>query len=318
MKRKMALPLAAAFSLAIASCERTREPPPPVYDNPAPEVLSESVLSTGAPRLNRVGLTPTFNDDFTSFSWDEAFYNAGPKTGTWRTSYANGEDPYNVNNRSLPGNKEMEYYSDLTAPNDGPAFGVHPFEILPEGVLRITANPMPKAFRDRAHGLQYTSGMINTYNSFAQKYGVFEMRAKLPAGKGLWPAFWTLNKTGGWPPEIDIFEIIGQEPSHVFTAVHSAEKGKRNGEGMTTEVSDTNEAFHTYAVDWGPKETVFYFDEAEIWRYPTPADLHEPMYLIVNLAVGGKWPGAPDKKTVFPAHFDIDWVRVWQRKEYAQ
>lgn len=318
MKRKMALPLAAAFSLAIASCERTREPPPPVYDNPAPEVLSESVLSTGAPRLNRVGLTPTFNDDFTSFSWDEAFYNAGPKTGTWRTSYANGEDPYNVNNRSLPGNKEMEYYSDLTAPNDGPAFGVHPFEILPEGVLRITANPMPKAFRDRAHGLQYTSGMINTYNSFAQKYGVFEIRAKVPPGKGLWPAFWLLNQAGGWPPEIDVFEIIGQEPKSVYTAVHTAEKGKHTGEGMSTEVADTNLEFHTYSVDWGPKEVVFYFDEAEVWRYPTPADLHQPMYLIANLAVGGKWPGAPDKNTVFPAHLDVDWVRAWQRKEYVQ
>ncbi len=285
------------------------------YDSPAPEVLTEGVLSVGAPKLNRAGLKQTFADEFEAFSWDEKFYNAGPNSGTWRTSYMNDSDPYDLHNRTLPGNKEMQIYLDRTFPGDGKPFGLHPFEILDGGVLRISANPASRAVRSRSFGRRYTSGMITTWGSFAQRYGVFEIRARAPAGKGLWPAFWMLNQEGGWPPEIDIFEIIGQEPKIVFTAVHTAVTGKNLGEGKSTTVPDTS-AFHTYSVDWGPKEVVFYFDNAEIWRHPTPADLDKPMFLIVNLAVGGKWPGAPDAKTVFPAHLEVDWVRAWQREEY--
>jgi hypothetical protein len=304
-------PLAAALALALCGCKIA-------HDSPAPEVLNESVLSAGAPRLNRADLTQTFNDDFTSFDWDEAFYKAGPKTGTWRTSYMNDENPYDLHNRTLPGNKEQQIYLDRTSPGDGkPPFGLHPFEILDGGVLRITANPASRAVRARSFGRRYTSGMITTWGSFAQRYGVFEIRARVPAGKGLWPAFWMLNQAGGWPPEIDIFEIIGQESKTVFTAVHTFVTGEHIGEGMSTSVPDTSEAFHVYSVDWGPKEVVFYFDDAEIWRHPTPADLDKPMFLIVNLAVGGKWPGAPDANTVFPAHLDVDWVRAWQRKDYV-
>lgn len=287
------------------------------YDNPAPEKLTEGALSIQAGRLNRTGLAATFADEFTTFDWDEAFYKAGPKSGRWRTSYMNSADPYDLHNRTLPGNKEQQIYLDRTFPGDSkPAFGVHPFEIVDDGVLRIAANPASGPVRARSFGRRYTSGMITTWGSFAQRYGVFEMRARAPAGKGLWPAFWMLNQEGGWPPEIDVVEIIGQEPKTVFSAVHTSVTGKHVGEGKSTPVSDTDEGFHTYSVDWGPNEVVFYFDDIETWRHPTPADLNKPMFLIANLAVGGKWPGSPDKQTKFPAHLDIDWIRVWQRPEY--
>ncbi|MGE3303102.1 MAG: family 16 glycosylhydrolase [Hyphomonadaceae bacterium] len=284
----------------------------------AAAALLAAAQTAGAQRLDRSNLTPTFNDDFLTFSWDEKHHGAGPNAGVWRTAYMNGWTPNDIHNRTLPGNRELQVYLDKAFPEMGAhSLGVHPYEILEGGVLRITANPAPAAMRRKIWNRKYTSGMITSWGSFAQRYGVFEIRARMPAGKGLWPAFWMLNQAGGWPPEIDVFEIIGQDPTSVFSAVHSAEKGEHTGAGKATTVADTAD-FHTYSVDWGPKDIIFYFDDEETWRHKTPADLHEPMFLIVNLAVGGKWPGAPDARTVFPAHLDVDWVRAWQRSEYIR
>lgn len=274
---------------------------------------SESVVSLTAPRLDRAGLKPTFADEFTSFSWDEPYYKAGPNKGTWRTSYMNGTFPDEIDNRTLPGNGEMQAYFDRSFPSDAP-LGLHPFEILDGGVLRITANRATDAQRRAGYDRPYTSGAIATWGSFAQRYGVFEIRARVPKGKALWPAFWLLNQKGGWPPEIDVFEILGQTTSTMHTGV----KGKRRYEGVTVQGPDFAEDFHVFTVDWGPKETVLYIDDMETSRTPTPRDISKPMFMIVNLAVGGEWPGAPDETTPFPAAFDVDWVRVWQRADYEK
>ena len=212
----------------------------------------------------------------------------------------------------------MQVYMDRSFPHNGRgSLGLHPFQILDGGVLRITANPTAPRVRSRVWGRRYTSGAITSWGSFSQRYGVFQIRARLPKGKGLWPAFWLLNQAGGWPPEVDVFEVLGQTPTSLFTAVHTKSSGRHVGTGETTTVADMTDDFHVYSVDWGPQVVIFYFDGEEVWRHPTPRDMHKPMFLIVNLAVGGHWPGPPNAETVFPANLDVDWVRVWQRPAYA-
>jgi beta-glucanase (GH16 family) len=109
-----------------------------------------------------------------------------------------------------------------------------------------------------------------------------------------------------WPPEIDIMESIGN-PMKAFMTVHSA-KAKTVG----TEVHPASDGFHTYAVEWDPDQIIFYLDGVETQRSPTPADMHKPMYMIANLALGGDWAGTPDASTPFPAKFSIDFIRAYR------
>jgi beta-glucanase (GH16 family) len=281
-------------------------------------LLCTAPHAAGAAPLSRAHLKLTFEDEFTTFNWDAAYNGAGKTAGVWRTSYNHGPDKNALDNRSLPGNRELQVYLDQAYPEAGRnSLGINPFEIIDRDVLRISANPAPEEIRGQIYDRLYTSGMIASWGSFAQRYGVFEMRARMPEGQGLWPAFWLLKQQGGWPPEIDIVEILGHQPDQAWVAVHTAATGTHAAAGGPTIVANTSSAFHTYAVDWGPSYCVFYFDGREIWRHVTPPDANKPMFMIINLAVGGKWPGKPDETTEFPAHLDIDYVRVWQRPEYV-
>jgi len=290
---------ACVMALSLAACAQMRE-----HDG-------ETTFSEGAPVLNRVGLEKTFADEFNHFDWDERFYGAGKKSGRWRTSYMNGEDPDLIDNRTLPDNKEMQIYADRTFPKGA---DIHPFEIVEDGVLRITANPAPKPLRKDIWQREYTSGAITSWGSFSQRYGVFEIRARAPKGRGLWPAFWLLNRDHDYPPEIDVMEIVAWD----VNSFHASVKGARYDMGMTVKTPDLSADYHTYTVDWGPKETAFYLDDREVARSPTPPDINRPMYVIANLAIGGDWAQAPDEETTFPAYFDIDWIRVWQRPDYKR
>ena len=158
--------------------------------------------------------------------------------------------------------------------------------------------------------LPYTSGMLTTYSSFAQTYGLYEITAKMPGGQGLWPALWMLPTSGAWPPEIDILEEIGNQPTTDYMTLHT---GTGNTAiGATTQVAMTTGS-HTYAVDWEPVNITFYVDGKQVVQYATPADMHQSMYLIMNLAVGGvgSWPGAPNSSTVIPAQMQISSVQVY-------
>jgi beta-glucanase (GH16 family) len=163
--------------------------------------------------------------------------------------------------------------------------------------------------------LTYTSGLITTQESFAQLYGFFEMRAKSPAGRGFWPAFWLLPTDMTWPPEIDVLEVHGQAPDTIYTNVHSKSGGgnfKPHAVGV-----DTSRGFHTYAVSWRPDEIRWYFDGCEIARTATPADARKPMYIVACLAVGGpgSWPGPADGAS--SATWAIDYIRAYQFKDLA-
>ncbi|MBK8907078.1 MAG: glycoside hydrolase family 16 protein [Rhodospirillales bacterium] len=244
--------------------------------------------------------TLSFHDDFDHLDlWSEA-------GGIWKTSYVWGND--------IVINEELQYYVDPRV------HGVMPFRVA-DSVLSIEAAPAPKALQSAIGGQEYTSGLITTEQAFAQLYGYFEVRAQIPAGQGLWPAFWMLPSVETWPegvdvlPEIDVLEALGQDPATYHTTVHS-NAGATTANQRTHSVGDLSAGFHDFGVDWSPSAITFYLDRKPLSVVPTPPDMHTPMYVLLNLAVGG-WAGAPDKSTEFPAHFRIDRVRVYRRAEAA-
>ena len=198
------------------------------------------------------------------------------------------------------------------AGNTSSALGVNPFSIN-DGILNITAAPTSPELVDALGGYQYTSGLITTRESFQQTYGYFEMRADLPQGQGLWPAFWLMPASGNWPPELDVMEMLGNNPSTIYSTVFSNGPTGIVKSAFGSNVADTSAGFHTYGVDWEPDLITWYFDGQQIAQTATPADLNSPMYLLANLAVGGagSWPGSPDATTPLPAKMQIDYIRAY-------
>ncbi|MCC7022511.1 MAG: glycoside hydrolase family 16 protein [Thermomicrobiales bacterium] len=215
-----------------------------------------------------------FKDDF-----DERALDARK----WATAFPWGRD------RSSVG--ELQYY----APD---AFR------LKNGHLSIVARPS----QGGSHA--YDSGLISSHDSFAPEYGRFEIRCKIPQGKGLWPAFWLLPLDTSWPPEIDVFEALGDDPETVHLTAHWSDGGVHRQKGSEFTGPDFSEDFHTFAVEWTP-ETLTWFVDGVKRHEVSGRSPSGPMYLLANLAVGGDWPGAPDASTRFPASFDIDYIRAY-------
>ncbi|MEV4570234.1 lectin [Nonomuraea sp. NPDC049419] len=209
------------------------------------------------------------------------------------------------------GNNEHQYYTDSTrnAAKDG------------NGNLVITARrENPANYQCHYGTCQYTSARLLTAATFTRTYGRFEARMKLPRGQGIWPAFWMLGGTSGWPDngEIDIMENIGREPNTVHGTIHGPGYSGGGGIGAGYTIgAPFADAFHTFAVDWSPNLIVWYVDGVEYQRR-TPADLggnrwvfDHPFFMIMNVAVGGNWPGYPDGSTTFPQTLTVDYVRVY-------
>jgi beta-glucanase (GH16 family) len=198
--------------------------------------------------------------------------------------------------------------------------------------------------RMRDFGSQrYTSGRVDTSGKFAPVYGRFEIRAKLPAGRGLWPAHWLYPQNRDWAmerlmaqavkdgderlipeerpwySEIDVMEFLGHEPTVVYGTLHyHAFNGeKKSSSGTLKGEADYTKDFHIYALEWEPNELRWYVD-GKLIHSTTKGVPHTPHYLILNTAVGGAWPGNPDETTQFPQYHDIDYVRVYQRDKYFQ
>lgn len=171
----------------------------------------------------------------------------------------------------------------------------------------------------------YTSGLVTTgryYGEnprsvrFAAKEGVFEMRAKVPGGQGMWPAFWLLPVSLESEPEIDIMEVLGHRPNVLeLHFQYLDDDGEDVSVGHEVTGPDMTKDYHVYGVEWTSERIVWYFDGREVWRYTDKRRIpDEPMYMIVNLAVGGDWPGNPDSSTTFPARMKVDYVRAWSRR----
>jgi len=249
-----------------------------------------------APDGRRLELT--FQEEFDSFRpWRG-------QTGVWRTTFGDGSVT-TLGARTLQANKELQLYVDPDMTDGEGKVGLNPFH-LKDGVLTIRAERTPERLKASLGGYGYVSGLITSQPSFRQTYGYFEMRAALPRGKGLWPAFWLLPQDLSWPPEIDVMESIG-DPAKVFATAHS-KAGKAKG----IETTIAGEGFHTFAVAWDARELIWFVNGVETGRQPTPPDMHKPMYLLANLAMGGDWAGAPDASTQFPAGYAIDYIRAYR------
>ncbi len=207
------------------------------------------------------------------------------------------------------GNAELEYYRAENASVAG-------------GFLTITAK------EESFGGADYTSARMRTKGKGDWTYGRFEMRAKMPLGRGFWPAFWLLSSDevyGGWAAsgEIDVMEYVGHRPDSVFGTIHYGAPSPGNvftTNGFVLESGTFADSFHVFAVEWNPGVIRWFVDDSLYatvtdWYStgaPFPAPFDQQFHLLLNLAVGGTLPGSPDETTVFPADYVIDYVKVFQ------
>lgn len=223
------------------------------------------------------------------------------KSGTWDAKFPWAPE----SGGTLHTNGELQWYVN---PAYEPTRTLNPFSVQ-NGILTIAAERTPEDMKQVVGGYDYTSGILTTHSSFQQTYGYFEIRADMPDDRGTWPAFWLLPADGKWPPELDVVEMRGQEPQTIHTTVHSMETGSRTSQTTATHVPSTD-GFHNYGLLWTKDELVWYFDDVEIARAKTPADMHDPMYMVVNLAVGGT-AGRPSGDLDDGAQMKIDYVRAY-------
>ncbi|RSZ59805.1 glycoside hydrolase family 16 protein [Massilia atriviolacea] len=198
---------------------------------------------------------------------------------------------------------EQQVYIDPTFN----AIGVSPFSIA-DSILTITARRTPDDLFEKAWGYPFISGLLSTHQKYAQQYGYFEISSKVPAGSKLLPAFWMLSTSRTWPPEIDIMEAPASYPGQISQGTHSTNVNSTTL-GMKTAVPGFDTAFHSYGALWLKEKVVFYIDRVPVSQVATRPDQHQPFYMMVNLAVGGKWPGWLKANDDFPARtMEVDWI----------
>lgn len=245
-----------------------------------------SQLFSTTPSPTKSGWTLRFDDEFDGTVLDSRKWN----TCYWWAIHGGCTNE---------GNKEPQWYQadDILLSGDG--------------ILRLRAQKR-NVISDKGKPYGYTSGMIASHDKFAFTYGYVEIRAKVPIGKAMWPAFWLLPARKATPPEIDVLEILGERSNTVRMTLHYAnDKGEARNSGKKYSGPDFAADFHTFAIDWRPERITWYVDGEE--RYQVDHNIpHEPMYLVANLAAGGAWYGYPDATTPLPAYFEIDYIRVYQ------
>jgi beta-glucanase (GH16 family) len=277
-------------------------PPSPGPPPPAPDMPDASPLDAGSTEPTRPGWKLVWSDEF---------------EGTDGTAIDSSKWNQETGNSGWTYNKERQYYTPGTAN-----------AVLKGGSLVVTATNQAANHYSCEYGTcQFTSARFNTAGKFEQKYGRFEARIQIPRGQGLWPAWWMLGNdiSSGWPEcgEIDIMENVGSDPSSDHGSMHGP--GYSGGNPLTGAYVLPNKAaladsFHVYAVEWEESVVRFYFDDI-LYETRTPADVpagkkwvyDHPFFLILNVAVGGQWPGDPDGTTQFPQTMKVDYVRVYAR-----
>ena len=240
----------------------------------------------GAPR--RVLLDDTFDDG----RLDTAVFN----TCHW----------WAIEGCTIASNNELEWYV--------------PEQVsVADGALRLTADQAPVRGSD-GKSYDFRSGMVTTGPppmdedapaKLAFTYGSVEARLRVPAGRGLWPALWLLPASRESRPEIDLLEVLGQDPSQVLMHLHPE---SRSAESPSKEYRvpgpSLAEDWHTVRLDWSAGRLAFFVDGVKVWKVKGRQVPDEPMYVVLNLAVGGEYPGPPDSDTRFPATFSIDYLRI--------
>jgi beta-glucanase (GH16 family) len=210
-------------------------------------------------------------------------------------------------------NEELQYYAKGRPENTRVA----------NGKLLITARKEKLANAADYGGQAYTSGRLYTRGKFEFTYGFVEVRAKLPCGRGTWPAIWMLGTTEGWPEqgEIDIMEHTGMKKGEVLGSLHTGAFNWPNNTQITapTRVETVCDAFHNYQLTWDADRILIGVDNRNFLQFANPKDgdhhkwpFSDPQYLILNLAIGGMMGGPVDDK-IFPSTMEVDYVRVYQR-----
>ena len=240
--------------------------------------------------------SPTSYPGYTMLWQDE--FNDGVLNDTyWTHEVGNGNNGW--------GNNELQYYQA-----DNTTFH-------PEGYLVIEA-------REQAQGgFNYTSSRLKTQNKFNFTYGRVDIRAALPKGQGIWPALWMLGEritSVSWPAcgEIDIMEIVGHDPARLHGTAHWAQSGHAlYGQSTTLAEGDFSDEFHVFSIIWDDTQIRWLLDDVEYNTLditpPELSEFHENFFLLMNVAVGGNWPGSPDATTNFPQRMYVDYVRVFQQ-----
>ncbi|MBB6479290.1 carbohydrate binding domain-containing protein [Spirochaeta isovalerica] len=237
--------------------------------------------------------------------WEDDFDDEIISDGKW--NFIEGAGGY--------GNNELQYYSPRN-----------------ENARIEKGNLVIEAREESYKGSPYTSAKLTTEGKGEWTYGRFDFKARLPEGQGIWPAIWMMPADmevyGGWPScgEIDIMELVGHEPSTVHGTLHYGMPWKYTGSPYTLEKGKFSDDFHIFSLVWLPGEIKWYVDgklvqtqddwysqknsREEAFAFNAPFD--RDLYLQLNVAVGGNWPGYPDETTVFPQRMEIDWVRVYE------
>jgi len=242
-----------------------------------------------------------------SLSWHDEFDRpdgSRPDPGKW--AYDLGGNGW--------GNQELESYTNRLENAR-----------IEKGNLVITALPEHFTGPDGVTR-EYTSARLKTLGRFSQKYGRFEARIKIPGGQGMWPAFWMMGddiERVDWPRcgEIDIMENVGKEPGMVHGSLHGPERGSLPKDLMQSFALPAEQRFsddfHLFAVEWQPELIRFYVDSSSYGSFDTRSPVggswvfDHPFFILLNVAVGGDWPGPPDASTKFPQSMLVDYVRVY-------
>ena len=278
-------------------------------------------IDKDAADLASVSLHRTFHDDFDEHplkhgkwvphysggaAWPEAQYWGGARSQLKRQTKYNGEQQIYVD----------PHYRGLALRG----LGLDPFRVR-GGVLSIIASRTPPELQAALFDNPYISGILTTQASFSQKYGYFEIRSKIPVGTGVWPAFWMLANDGGWPPEIDVMEGRGQQPGDLVMTTHwrIPETQKIISCGFDFQQADAAIAFHDYGVLWTQDRIIYFIDRRPVSDIKVPVGFDDPMYMIINLAMGSKWfggVGVVDGETPRMVEFQIDRVSAYQLDPY--
>ncbi len=300
---RLALPVAAM--LLFAACEDGDRPPVLSEVDPGPRVFDLPQL-TPMPGLALFDNDPISPGGPMNLVWSEEFDGAALDPDVWLIQTGDGTA------EGIPGwgNNELQYYQADNAQ-------------LVNGMLVIEAR------QESVNGFNYTSARITTQDRVAFRYGRIEARIRLPGGQGLWPAFWMLSQDspyGSWAAtgEIDVMEATNlgvNGKNKIFGTIHfGGEFPDNTFTGVQQDVpGDAQAEFHEYALEWDPAEMRWYIDGV-LYRMenswfstaaPYPAPFDQAFHILLNVAVGGNLPGAPDGSTVFPVTMEVDYVRVY-------
>ncbi|WP_421381937.1 glycoside hydrolase family 16 protein [Bacillus salacetis] len=285
---KLKLSMLIMFALLLSGCSVQKEFFEDLTQTSQPKAKAEEIAKTPPKNLKE--------------EWEEKTKIDG-WTLVWHDEFSEEASMTNWNEQDWPSdkNEELQYYSPSNVE-------------VKDGHLVIESK------KEKFRGREYTSGAVTTENKFQFRYGMVEIRAKLPQGKGLFPAFWMVPSEENWLPEINIMDFLGQNTNEYHQVVHwENEDGERMRDysQYISEQIDFTKEFHNFGIIWEPGKLTWTLDGNVVFETEKLSP-DMPMYLYLNTAVGGDWPGDPDPNEKYPKEMLIDYVRVYQQQVFQQ